>query len=194
VIDISRKVTQQTEAFVQNDKSSAKQLFNEIQSLGDEVDDTKRAVAQELAEIGAILIHREDFLRFTNVTSEVADLSKGVAFRILEMMQQEWDVPSDLKKSTADLAGAVFEAVSRLRETFLTLNYGSPKVLEKARDVGTAERAVDNLYRELVIDILQSNLKLPVLLLMRDITQLLEDAADKVEDASDAARILAFAL
>jgi len=29
---------------------------------------------------------------------------------------------------------------------------------------------------------------------MRDIIQLLEDTADKIEDASDAARILAFAL
>jgi len=32
------------------------------------------------------------------------------------------------------------------------------------------------------------------LLLMRDVIQLLEDIADKIEDASDAARILAFAV
>ncbi|NIP67023.1 hypothetical protein GWN63_03055, partial [Candidatus Bathyarchaeota archaeon] len=40
--------------------------------------------------------------------------------------------------------------------------------------------------------ILNGELEFPVLLLLRDVTQLLEDAADKAEDASDAARVLAF--
>ena len=38
------------------------------------------------------------------------------------------------------------------------------------------------------------NVDVPTLLLMRDIIQLLEDAADKIEDATDATRILAFAI
>jgi uncharacterized protein Yka (UPF0111/DUF47 family) len=74
------------------------------------------------------------------------------------------------------------------------LNYGSPKVLEKARDVEVAERKVDDIYRGLEITILETKLDFQTLLLMRDIIQLLEDTADKIEDASDAARILAFAL
>jgi len=189
-----RMTTQLMDAFMKDNRSSLKELHEEVQKLGDGVDDSKRAVAQELVEIGAILLNREDFLRFTDVTSEVADFCKGIAFRISEMMKREWDVPSDLKKGMIDLGSAVFEAVSKLRDTFLMLNYGSPKVLEKARDVEVAERIVDNLYRELEISILRSNLDVPTLFLMRDIIQFLEDTADKIEDASDAARILAFAI
>ena len=189
-----RKTTQLMDAFMRNDSPSLKQLHGEVQELGDGVDDSKRAVAQELVEIGAILMNREDFLRFTDVTSEIADFCKGIAFRISEMMEREWDVPAHLKKGMVDLASAVFEAVSRLRDTFLMLNYGSPKVLEKARDVEVAERNVDNLYRELEVTVLNSNLDIPTLFLMRDIIQFLEDTADKIEDASDAARILAFAI
>ena len=74
------------------------------------------------------------------------------------------------------------------------LNYGSPKVLEKAKDVEIAERNVDNMYRQLEMGILSSKMDVPTLLLMRDIIQLLEDAADKIEDATDATRILAFAI
>lgn len=189
-----RKTTQLMDAFMRNDGPSLKQLHGEVQELGDGVDDSKRAVAQELVEVGAILLNREDFLRFTDVTSEIADFCKGIAFRISEMMEREWDVPAHLKKGMVDLASAVFEAVSRLRDTFLMLNYGSPKVLEKARDVEVAERNVDNLYRELEVTVLNSNLDIPTLFLMRDIIQFLEDTADKIEDASDAARILAFAI
>jgi len=193
-MNIYRKTVQVMDAYLGNDKSTLQQLYKEVQELGDEVDDSKRAVAQELVEIGTILISREDFLRFTDVTSEIADFCKGIAFRIFQMVDRGWTVPSNLIKGIVDLAGAVSDTASMLRDTFLMLNYGSPKVLEKARDVEVAERKVDDKYRDLEIAILESKLDIHTLLLMRDIIQLLEDTADKIEDASDAARILAFAL
>lgn len=194
VVNISRKIAQLVDTFVKEDKVSAKQLYAEILSQGDEIDSAKRVVAQELAEIGAILFNREDFLRFTDLTSEIADFSKGIAFRLVEMLERKWDVPSDIREGLVDLANAVFESVSRLRETVFTLNYGASKVLEKARDVEVAERLVDDLYRNLEIKILNSKMEIPALLLLRDVIQLFEDIADKVEDASDASRILAFAI
>ena len=194
VMNVYRKAAQVVEAFMTGDKASLQQLRGEVQELGDEVDDSKRAVAQELVEIGTILISREDFLRFTDVTSEIADFCKGISFRLAQMVERGWDVPAELKSGLVDLAGAVSDTSSMLRDTFLMLNYGSPKVLEKARDVEVAERAVDDKYRDLEILILEGKMDMRTLLLMRDVIQLLEDIADKIEDASDAARILAFAV
>jgi len=151
-------------------------------------------VSIELAEIGAILMSREDFLRFTNLTSEIADFCEGIAFRLLEIMERNWKVPSDIKKGIVSLSDAAFETVSKLRETAMTLSYGSKKALVKAREVEAAERVVDDIYRELELKILNSKLEFPIMLLLRDVTQLLEDAADKAEDASDAARVLAFTM
>jgi len=193
-MNIYRKTVQIMDAYLKNDKSSLQQLYKEVQDLGDEVDDSKRAVAQELVEIGTILISREDFLRFTDVTSEISDFCKGIAFRIYQMVEKGYEVPLNLLQGIVDLAVAVSDTASMLRDTFLMLNYGSPKVLEKAKDVEIAERKVDDRYRSLEIAILESKLDIQTLLLMRDIIQLLEDTADKIEDASDAARILAFAL
>ena len=84
--------------------------------------------------------------------------------------------------------------MAKLRETTMTLNYGAAKAAEKAREVEVAERAVDDLYRELEVKVLSSQIEIPALLLVRDVLQLLEDMADKAEDASNAARILAFAI
>lgn len=192
VLDLTRKVPQIMECFIKNDKEKAKQLFNEIRSDEDEVDKARRLVSQELAEIGAILFSREDFLRFTNLTSEIADFSEGIAFRLVEIMEHNWNVPIDIKKDLLKLSENVLEAVLRLRETAMVLSYGSSKAMEKAKDVEIAERAVDELYRELEIKLLNSKLDFPALILLRDILQLLEDSADKAEDAADAARILSF--
>jgi len=194
VVEITRKVPQLVDSFVKGNKASVKQLHTEIRKAEEEVDIARRGVAQELAEIGAILISREDFLRFTSLASEIADFCEGIAFRLLEIVERGWKVPSDVKKGLAKLSDAMFETVSKLRETAVTLNYGAEKTSEKAREVEVAERVVDDLYRELLVKILNSQIEIPVLLLLRDVLQLMEDVADKAEDASGAARILAFAI
>jgi len=194
VVEITRKVPQLVDGFVKGDKSSVKQLHAEIRKAEEEVDIARRTVAQELAEIGAILISREDFLRFTNLASEIADFCEGIAFRLLEIMERGWKVPLTIKKDLSKLSDAMLETVSKLRETAMTLNYGASKASEKSREVEVAERVVDDLYRDLEVKILNSSIEIPALLLLRDVLGLMEDAADKAEDASDAARILAFAM
>jgi predicted phosphate transport protein (TIGR00153 family) len=192
VLDLSRKVPQMIEFFVKNDKDAARQLYSEIRSGEDDVDKARRLVSQELAEIGAILFSREDFLRFTNLTGEIADFSEGIAFRLNEIILHGWGVPMDIKRDLLKLSEAVFEAVMKLRETVMVLNYGAAKTMEKARDVEIAERKVDVIYRELEIKLLCSKMDLAPMVLLRDMTKLLEDSADKAQDAADAVRILSF--
>ncbi len=192
VIEVNRKVPQLIDHFMKNDKTEARRLFDEIRAGEDAVDNARRLVSQELAEIGAILISREDFLRFTNLTSEVADFSEGIAFRLFEIMKHSWTVPSDIKKDLLKLSESSLDAMVKLRETMMVLSYGPTKTMEKAKDVEIAERTVDSIYRDLEIKLLSSKTDFPPLLLLRDVLQLLEDSADKAEDAADAVRILSF--
>jgi len=194
VVEITHKVPQLVDDFVKGNKASLRQLHTEIRKSEEEVDIARRGVAQELAEIGAILISREDFLRFTNLSSEIADFCEGIAFRLSEIIERGYKVPLDIKKGLSKLSDAMLESVLKLRETVMTLNYGSAKASEKAREVEVSERAVDDLYRELEVKLLSSQIEIPALLLLRDVLQLMEDVADKAEDAADAARILAFAI
>jgi uncharacterized protein Yka (UPF0111/DUF47 family) len=149
-------------------------------------------VSQELAEIGAILIAREDFLRFTNLSSEIADFSEGIAYYLVEIMEHNWVIPTEVKKDILKLSLAVLDSVLKLRETMMVLNYGSQKTQERAKDVEIAERIVDEQYRVLNIKVLSSKLDTPVLLLLRETLQLMENSADKAEDAADVARMLSF--
>ena len=192
VVDVTRKIPQLAEQFLNGDKDKARQLFSEIRIGEEEVLKARRMVSQELAEIGAILISREDFLRFTNLSSEIANFSEGIAFYIIEIMEHNWKVPDDIRKELLKLSEAVFDGVLKLRETMMVLSYGPQKTLEKAKDVEIAERTVDDIYRALQIKVLSSKLDIPVLLLLRDVLQLLENSADKAEDAADVVRTLSF--
>jgi predicted phosphate transport protein (TIGR00153 family) len=194
VVELERKIPQMAENFASGKKDIARQLLSEIKLGEEEVIKARRMVSQELAEIGAILISREDFLRFTNLTSEIADFSEGIAFYLLEIMEHNWNVPSDIKRDLVKLSEVVLDAVLKLRETMMVLTYGPTKTMEKAKDVETAERIVDDIYRGLAIKVLSSKLDVPVMLLLRDVIQLLENSADKAEDAADAARMLSFVM
>ena len=192
VVDVSRKIPQLAEYFASGDKENARKLLSEIRTGEEEVIKARRMVSQELAEIGAILIAREDFLRFTNLSSEIADFSEGIAYYLVEIMEHNWNISPEVKKDLLKLSLAVLDSVLKLRETMMVLNYGSQKTLERAKDVEIAERIVDDQYRALTIKVLNGKLDVPVLLLLRDILQLLENSADKAEDAADAARMLSF--
>jgi uncharacterized protein Yka (UPF0111/DUF47 family) len=192
VVDVSRKIPQLVEYFASGDKVNARKLLSEIRAGEEEVIKARRLVSQELAEIGAILIAREDFLRFTNLSSEIADFSEGIAFYLVEIMEHNWGISPEVKKDLLKLSLAVLDSVLKLRETMMVLNYGSQKTLERAKDVEIAERIVDDQYRALTIKVLSSKLEVPVLMLLRDVLQLLENSADKSEDAADAARVLSF--
>jgi uncharacterized protein Yka (UPF0111/DUF47 family) len=183
VVDVSRKIPQLAEYFASGDKENARKLFSEIKTGEEEVVKARRMVSQELAEIGAILIAREDFLRFTNLSSEIADFSEGIAYYLVEIMEHNWNIQVDVKKDIIKLSLAVLDTVLKLRETMMVLNYGSQKTLEKAKDVEIAERIVDDQYRALTIKVLSGKL---------DVPQLLENSADKAQDAADAARTLSF--
>jgi uncharacterized protein Yka (UPF0111/DUF47 family) len=192
VVDVSRKIPQIVEYFASGDKENARKLFSEIKSGQEEVIKARRIVSQELAEIGAILIAREDFLRFTNLSSEIADFSEGIAYYLVEIMEHNWVISSDIKRDLLKLSLAVLDSVLKLRETMLVLTYGSQKTLERAKDVEIAEQIVDQLYRALTIKMLSSKLDMPVTFLLRDVLQLLENSADKAEDAADVARMVSF--
>ena len=191
VVDISRKISQLVSAFVEGDKDAAQELFDDIKKHQISVDAAHRNVSRELAEIGAILMSREDFLRFTNLTTDIADYCEGIAFRLLQIMERGWKVSDKIKEDLVKLSDAVFDTISKLRETAMTLNYGTTKALEKAREVDSAERVVDDIYRQLEVDVIDSKMEFPPMFLLWTVIQHLEDAADKAKDASDVARILA---
>jgi predicted phosphate transport protein (TIGR00153 family) len=194
VLDVSRKIPQMTEHFAKGDKESARSLFIEIKKGEEEVIKARQMVSQELAEIGAILISREDFMRFTNLTSEIADFSEGIAFYLVEILEHNWNIPSEVRKDLQKLADSVLDTILKLRETMMVLSYGSTKTLEKAKDVEIAERIVDDNYRALSIKVLSSKIDLPAMFILKDVLQLMENSADKAEDAADAARLLSFVM
>ena len=141
-----------------------------------------------------VLLSREDLMRLSSEIGTIADYCEGISFRLAELTNRKWKVHTETLKDLGRLAEASLDCVMRLRETVLSLSYGSAKTLEIAKNVESAERTVDSIFRKVDLKIMTSDLKLPVILMLRDVAQFLEGIADVSENANDIAKILSITL
>lgn len=165
-----------------------------VRRLKNEAADYKRRLLQELSEMGMLLLSREDILRLVIQVDEIADFCEGVAFRVHHMAKRKVEVDDEIRGGLFSLSKNVLKTVTNLREAILSLTYSRTMSGVLGKEVETAEYAVDELYREIGMKIIDSRMDFGTVLLLRDVAELLESIADRAEDAIDSARIIAIGL
>ncbi len=191
VLESVRELTRMMDDFLNGtDLTTMENHLYKIKKLKDEATEHKQILLKELAETGMLLMNREDFLRLAIQINEISDYSEGAAYRINYMFKKNMKI-TNLHEDLMNLCKNVLKTVSNLRETILALKYSRAKAIEMSRSVEIAEYAVDEIFRETEINIIDAELELGTTLILRDLAQFLEDIADKAEDAIDSTRILA---
>ncbi|MEM3019684.1 MAG: DUF47 family protein, partial [Candidatus Bathyarchaeia archaeon] len=147
-----------------------------------------------LVQIGPAFSNRSDVLQMAIKLTSIGDSLEGAGHRIVSLAALREVVDNQIGKALSELSLAVLQVVTELRKTLLTLSMNPYKAIENAKLVKDLEIKVDNLYRETDLKILTIEKDVGRLLLVRDITMLLENAADLAEDAVDSAQIIAMAI
>lgn len=190
VIEIFRKILFMFEDLVKGKGSDTQARLKEVEELHRVSLKIKRAVMKELNETGSLLINREWLFRLVVKLGEIVDYVEGVGVMVWKMGKMGWEVPDEVKEGLIEMSKATFDTLLKLREGLLALGMNSPRALNFAKEVEDREREVDRIHRELDLEIITSKAQLPVILLLRDIAQFLEDTADRAEEAADLLRIL----
>lgn len=162
-----------------------------IRGLKEEAAGLKRELLKELAEVGMLLIGREDMLRLVTQINEIVQMSEETAFRVSEIVRKQIELDEEIREDFLNIAKNVLRAVTNLRETIFSLKYGREKTIELAGNVEIAEYVVDEIYRNLDMKIIDAKMDVNYKLLLREVALLLENIADKAEEATDSVRILA---
>ncbi len=165
-----------------------------IKELKDEVDDLKKGILAELAERGMLLMSREALLKLVIEVNSIANSSEAIAFRIVQLNKSKREIKENIKSSLLALGKNVLKAVTALRQTIFALKYDRAQALILAKDVDTAEYVVDEIYRNLDAEIIESKMDFATIIVLREIASSLEGLTDKIEDAADAVRVLALGL
>lgn len=191
VVEIFRKVLVMIDALVKEDATGLPGSLEEIEKLHQESLEVKRTLLKELHEIGGMLINREDLYRLITKSSKMVDHIKGIGVRLWEIGEKEWEIPEKAGEGLVKMAGVSFEFLTKLRQSLMSLGFNSEQALVLARQVDEGEREMDSLFRAVDLDIMTSSSEIPVILILRDVAEMLDNVIDMAAEAADLIRILA---
>ena len=168
-------------------ESATKRLF----SKENEVDNLRRALFAELAKGSLEHTDREDIMRLMKRIDDLADHVKDSArsIRLLERVE----VPRAIWDSFAEMATDLVECADTLRASISDLDRDIGKAVKEAEQVEIVESRLDEGHmktRSLFIKYSKS-VDPAVLMILKDLADFIEQAADTCADTADYVRVLA---
>jgi len=191
VVEVFRKVLVMIENLVKDNKYDLRSMLEEINKLHMDSLEVRRMMMKELHDTGGMLISREDLYRLFSKSGEAMDHIKGIGVRLWEIGEKRWKIPKAAGEGLVRMAEAAFETLTKLRESLLSLGFNSDRAIVLTRGVDEGERKVDSIYREVDLEIITSKVDLPLILILRDIAEMIENMTDKAEEEADLIRIIA---
>lgn len=193
VLDSARDLSAACNALTAGNLKELQAAIERIRRAEDDVEGLRRSLTRELAEIGAMMINREDFLRTAYDIEQIASYIDGIAFRFSQIKPHVLK-KADMGKDIRDLVDIAVEAVHRLNEIVRALSVNPITAIDLASSVQKVERQVDGRYRDLTVKILNEVESFKDLIILKDVVQAVEDLADRCLSASDSITIVALGL
>lgn len=193
ILNSSRDLSTLTASLIKGDDKDIQQCLDRMRNTEEEVENLRRKITREVAEIGSLMANREDILRTAYIIDDIAGYISGVAFRLANMK------PSTLKKASFDddlkqLVGMVVDTIFKLNEMGRALSINPANAIDLAQDVQKLERQVDAKYRAVIVKALNEIATTKDLLLFKDAVEGIEGMVDKCQEASDSFTILALSM
>ena len=193
ILNSARDLSALTASLTRGDEKDIQSCLVRMRNSEEDVENLRRKITREVAEIGSLMAYREDILRTAYIMDDIAGYISGVAFRLASMKI------SSLKKGKFDddvkqLIGMVVDAIFKLNEMARALSINPSSTIELAEDVQRLERLVDAKYRSIVIKALNDISVTRDMLLLKDAVEGIEGMADKCQEASDSLTILALSM
>jgi predicted phosphate transport protein (TIGR00153 family) len=193
ILNSARELSALSASLISGDVKDIQTSIERMRTAEEEVENLRRKITREVAEIGSLMVYREDVLRTAYLMDDIAGYISGVAFRLANMKI------TSLKKAKFDedlkqLIGMVVDAIFKLNDMARALSINPGSTIEIAQDVQKLERQVDSRYRSIIIKALNEISVTKDLLLFKDAIEGIEGMADKCQEASDSLTILALSM
>ena len=193
ILNASRSLATLPELMTKKNKSEIKHTIEQIVNIEDEVESLRRKITRDVADVGGLIMNRENLLNTAYTMDEIAGYITGISFKLSNIK------PATLKTAKLDediteLIELVVDQVYKLNEIIRSLNADSSKSIDLAQETQKIEREIDTKYRQITIKILTEITNTKELLLIKDVVEGIEEIADKCQEVSDSFILLALSI
>ena len=193
ILNAARELSSLPELLVKKNKTDVKAKLEQISSLEDEVENLRRKITRDVADVGGLIMNRENILNTAYTMDEIAGYITGIAFK-LSNIKVKTLTTENFDEQLTELIELVVDQVYKLNEIIRSLNSDSTKSVEFAQETQKIEREIDIKYRNMSIKALDTISNTKELLLMKDIIEGIEEMADKCQEVSDSFILLALSI
>jgi len=193
ILNAGRVLSTLPKMLVVKDKAGIKTTLEQISSIEDEVENLRRKITRDVADVGGLILNRDNILNTAYTMDEISGYITGIAFK-LSNIKVSTIKTSNLDKDLTELIELVVDEIYKLNEIIRSLNVDSSKSIELAQETQKIERDIDTKYRTMEIKALNEISDTKELLLMKDVIELIEEMADKCQQVSDSFILLALSL
>ena len=193
ILNASRELGTLTDSLMKKDKKAIKNTLEQISTIEEEVENLRRKITREVADVGGLIMNRENLLNTAYTMDEIAGYITGIAFKLSNVKITTLK-SSKLDKDIAELISLVVDEVYKLNEIIRSLNTNTANAIELAQETQTIERQIDIKYRDATIKLLNEVKDPKELLLIKDVIEGIEEMSDKCQRVSDSFILLALSL
>jgi len=193
ILNAGRVLSTLPKMLVIKDKAGIKTTLEQISSIEDEVENLRRKITRDVADVGGLILNRDNILNTAYTMDEISGYITGIAFK-LSNIKVSTIKTSNLDKDLTELIELVVDEIYKLNEIIRSLNVDSSKAIELAQETQKIERDIDTKYRIMEIKALNEIHDTKELLLMKDVIEAIEEMADKCQEVSDSFILLALSL
>jgi len=193
ILNAARELSTLPELMMKKDKAGIKNTLHQIATIEDEVEELRRKITREVADVGGLIMNRENLLNTAYTMDEIAGYITGIAFK-LSSVKSSTLKSSKIDKDLTKLIELAVDQIYKLNEIIRSLNSNSSKAIEIAQETQSIEREIDIKYRDATIKLLSEVTNTKDLLLLKDVIEGIEEMADKCQNVSDSFIMLALSL
>ena len=193
ILNASRSLSTLPESMMKKNKAEIKNTLEQIVSIEDEVEALRRKITRDVADVGGLIINRENLLNTAYTMDEIAGYITGISFKLSNIKPATLKI-GQLDKDVTELIELVVDEVYKLNEIIRSLNTNSANSIDLAQETQKIERDIDRKYRQITIKVLNEISNTKELLLMKDVIEGIEEMADKCQEVSDSFILLALSI
>jgi predicted phosphate transport protein (TIGR00153 family) len=193
VVDGVRDLSLAFNAILSKNPKKVKEYLDGVVKAEQDAESLRRSLTRDLAELGTMVLNREDLLRSAYNIEEIASYSAGIAFRLSQLRHSTLKSKS-VSGPLRELIDLAVEAVQRLNQMVRALAINPITALDLAASVEKIEKQVDDSYRQFGARLMKSVKSVKELILLKDVMEGIEDLTDRCLAASDSITILALGL
>jgi len=190
VLDAARDLSALFNSVLNDDFKNVQESVERITKIEEDVENLRRMLTRELAEIGTMMLNREDILRAAYEVEEIAGYITSVAFRLANIKIQSLR-NSNLRSEVIAVIDIAVEMVQRLNEVVRALTINPTVAIDLAQSVQKLERQMDTRFRALIIRVMNEIDSVKDAIMLKDILERVETMADRCMTASDSITIIA---